>query len=79
MLGVLRRLFAIDNDQYRSLRAAAQPRIRRADAHAEPKQITGWCTMIDEILVMPFETTVLGAAVIVERVDLDSRDQIVAI
>jgi len=49
------------------------------DAHNESEQITGWFTMIDENLAVPFETTVLGVPVTVERVDLNRSEQIVAI
>src|SRR5215471_15613913 len=49
------------------------------DAYGESEQITGWLTMIDENLAVPFETTVLGVPVIVERVDLDGSEQIVAV
>ena len=35
------------------------------------EQTTGWFTMIDESLAVPFETTVLGMPVTVERVDLE--------
>lgn len=49
------------------------------DAYGESEQITGWFTMIDESLAKPFETMVLGASVIVERVELDRNEQIVAV
>ncbi len=49
------------------------------DAYGESEQITGWFTMIDENLAVPFETTVLGVSVTVERVDLNASEQIVAI
>ena len=49
------------------------------DAYGESEQITGWFTMIDENLAVPFETTVLGVPVTVERVDLNHSGQIVAI
>jgi len=49
------------------------------DAYGESEQITAWFTAIDENLAVPFETTVLGVPVTVERVDLDRSDQIVAI
>jgi hypothetical protein len=49
------------------------------DCHDESEQMTGWFTMIDEYLAVPFETTVLGVAVTVERVDLNRREQIVAV
>jgi hypothetical protein len=49
------------------------------DCNNESEQITGWFTAIEENLAMPFETTVLGVAVTVERVDLDRSEKIVAI
>ncbi len=49
------------------------------DAHGESEQVTGWFTMIDENLAVPFETMVLGVPVTVERVDLNGSEQIVAI
>ena len=49
------------------------------DAYGESEQVTGWFTMIDENLDVPFETTVLGVSVTVERVDLSRSEQIVAI
>src|SRR6266852_5282731 len=49
------------------------------DAYGESEQITGWFTMIDENLATPFETTVLGVPVTVERLDLDRSEQIVAV
>lgn len=49
------------------------------DCHDESEQMTGWFTMLDENLVVPFETMVLGVAVTVERVDLNRSEQIVAV
>jgi hypothetical protein len=49
------------------------------DAYGETEQTTGWFTMIDENLAVPFETTVLEVPVTVERVDLNASEQIVAI
>ena len=49
------------------------------DAYNESEQITGWFTMIDENLAVPFETTVLGVLVTVGRVDLNRSEQIVAV
>jgi hypothetical protein len=43
------------------------------------EQIRGWLTMIDENLAVPFETTVLGVPVTVERLDLNHSEQIVAV
>ena len=49
------------------------------DAYNEFGAATGWFTMIDENLAVPFETTVLGVQVTVERVDLNESEQIVAL
>jgi hypothetical protein len=49
------------------------------DAYGESEQTTGWFTMIDENLAVPFETSVLGVSVTVERVDLNASEHIVAI
>lgn len=49
------------------------------DAYSESEQISGLFTMIEENLELPFKTKVLGATVTVERVDLDLREQIVAV
>ena len=49
------------------------------DCYNESEQATGLYTMIEDNLAFPFETTVLGMAVTVERVDLTRRDEIVAV
>jgi hypothetical protein len=49
------------------------------DAYGESEQTTGWFTVIDQNLAVPFETIVLGAAVTVERIDLNGGEQIVAV
>ncbi len=49
------------------------------DCYKESEQITGLFTVIEEELMVPFETQVLGVEVTVERVDLNDDDQIVAI
>jgi len=43
------------------------------------EEIAGCLTMIDENLAVPLETTVLGAPVTVERLDLNHSEQIVAV
>ena len=48
------------------------------DAYNDDEQLTGLFTMIEEHLVMPFTTTVLGVEVTVDKVDL-TTDNIVAI
>jgi hypothetical protein len=49
------------------------------DCYNEAEQLTGLYTMIDENLTVPFETQVLGTSVVVERVVLTDRDEIVAV
>lgn len=49
------------------------------DCYNESEQITGFFTMIDDNLEVPFETVVLGVATVVEHIDLTSDDVITAI
>jgi hypothetical protein len=49
------------------------------DAYGESEQVTGFYTLIDEHLAVPFETTLLGMPVTVKGVDVTERDEIVAI
>lgn len=49
------------------------------DCYNESEQVTGLCTMIENNLAVPFETTVLGVPVTVVRVQLTLRDEIVAV
>jgi len=49
------------------------------DCHDESEQVTGWFTMIDEHLAVPFATKILGVLATVERVDLNRSAQIIAV
>jgi hypothetical protein len=49
------------------------------DCYNQSEQITGLFTLIEDELTVPFQTQVLGVDVTVERVDLNSDEQIVAI
>ncbi len=49
------------------------------DACGESEQMTGFCTMLDDNLAMPFQTEVLGVEVTVERVAMTDDEQIVAV
>jgi hypothetical protein len=49
------------------------------DAYGESEQLVGLYTMIENNLALPFETMVLGVPVTVVRVDLNQRDEIVAV
>jgi hypothetical protein len=49
------------------------------DAYDESEHRTGFFTMIEEHLALPFDTELLGITVSVERIDLTIADEIVAI
>ena len=49
------------------------------DCYDESEQVTGLYTMIEDNLALPFETTVLGVLVTVERLQLTRREEIVAV
>ena len=50
-----------------------------ADAYGDSEQRTGFFTMIEEHLALPFETEVLGTPVTVERIAMTDDEQLVAI
>ena len=49
------------------------------DANGESEQKTGFYTMLEDHLTMPFTTTLLGMQVTVERIDLTDDEEIVAV
>ncbi len=49
------------------------------DAYGESEQTTGWYTMLDEHLALPFDTTMLGVVMKVVRLDLRGDNDIVAV
>ncbi len=49
------------------------------DCHDESEAVTGFVTMIEEHLALPFSTSVLGVEVSVTDVGLTEREEIVAI
>jgi hypothetical protein len=70
--------------------AASQPKLSRQrleelveeaiiDAYNESEQASGFFTMMEDNLRLPFETEVLGISVTVERVDITNDDHIVAV
>ncbi len=48
------------------------------DCYNESEEVTGWFTMIQDKLAIPFETSVLGVDVTVQRIALNEDGQIVA-
>ena len=49
------------------------------DANDESEQATGFYTMLDENLRLPFETEVLGVVVTVESIDFIGDDELAAV
>ena len=49
------------------------------DAYNDSEQRVGFLTMIQENLQLPFKTYVLGAEVLVERIDMTASGEIVAV
>lgn len=49
------------------------------DCYNDSEQVCGLFTLLDEALAVPFETTVLGATVTVESIELTFDDQIMAV
>jgi len=49
------------------------------DAHDESEARSGFFTLIEENLALPFDTEVLGVEVTVERVAMNTAEEIVAI
>ena len=49
------------------------------DAYGESEQATAFLTMLEEHLPLPFGATVLGEAVVVEKIDLSGADELIAI
>jgi len=60
-------------------RLAAMIEEATVDAYEEGEHATGWFTMFEDHLELPFDTKVLGTAVRVVRVDLRKDGLIVAI
>jgi len=49
------------------------------DAYGESEQATAFLTVLEEYLALPFGATVLGKAVVVEKIDLSGADELIAI
>jgi Calcium binding len=49
------------------------------DAYGESEQATGFYTMLENDLRLPFETEMLGVTVTVESIDITEDDQLVAV
>src|SRR6266550_1585835 len=49
------------------------------DAYGESEQTTGFYTMMEDNLRLPFETEILGVAVTVESIDFSGDDELVAV
>lgn len=60
-------------------RLAAMIEEATVDAYGESEQTTGWYTMLEEHLALPFDTTMLGILVKVVALDVRGDNGIVAI
>ena len=49
------------------------------DANGESEQVTGFYTMLENDLHLPFETQILGVTAMVESIDITEDDQLVAV
>ena len=49
------------------------------DAYGESEQVTGFYTMMENDLRLPFETDILGIRVLVGGIDITEDDQLVAV
>jgi hypothetical protein len=49
------------------------------DAYGESEQVTGFYTMMENDLRLPFETKILGVTASVEGIDITEDDQLVAV
>src|SRR5215813_6440409 len=49
------------------------------DAYGESEQVTGFYTMMENDLRLPFDSQILGMAVTVEGIDITEDDQLVAV
>jgi hypothetical protein len=49
------------------------------DAYGESEQVTGFYTMLENDLHLPFETQILGVTATVESIDITEDDQLVAV
>jgi hypothetical protein len=49
------------------------------DADGESEQATAFMTVLEECLAVPFAATVLGEAVVVEKIDLSGADELIAV
>jgi len=49
------------------------------DAYGESEQVTGFYTMMENDLRLPFETEIFGMTAIVEGIDITEDDQLVAV
>jgi hypothetical protein len=49
------------------------------DAYGESEQTTGFYTLLDDNVAVPFQTEILGVPVAVEQIELTDDEQIVAV
>jgi hypothetical protein len=82
MMGKTKHVVSREGSQRKELPAARLDELieeATVDAYDESEQSTGFYTMFEENLAVPFKTEVLGVEVTVERIDMIDDEQIVAI
>jgi hypothetical protein len=67
------------NEKIREAKLEALVEEATVDAYGDFEQAAAFFTALEEHLVLPFETKVLGAAVKVVRLEMRNDDQIVAV
>ena len=70
---------ARQRNDHRAARLDALIEEATVDAHDESEQKAGFFTMLENHLVVPFSTEVLGATVTVETIDMTDDEEIVAV
>ena len=70
---------ARQRNDHRAARLDALIEEATVDAHDESEQKAGFFTMLENHLVVPFSTEVLGATVTVETIDMTDDEEFVAV
>ena len=80
-MGTKRKRENVAGQQLRLSKARLDDLVEEAlvDAYGEAEQVTGFYTMMENDLRLPFEAEILGMTVIVERIDIIEDDQLVAV
>jgi hypothetical protein len=80
-MGTKRKGENVAGKQFRLSKARLDDLVEEAlvDSYGESEQVTGFYTMMENDLRLPFETEVLGQTVMVEGINITEDDQLVAV